>query len=188
MSTAPMDRSPANPRPCASPRGQRRRGTATFVRFLGSRRWECHLPARLGCGSLGIYATRADAKRALYLGLMEQGLGPGLSGGPECTLRDLLTAYINFGLPGISDKTRTAYLGHLRYRISGRPIGHQAAVSVRPRHVQRWLDDLKAVGVSEASREATRALVERAYDWGYRWGYLALNPAAGVHPIEAEQA
>ena len=186
MSTSSVDRSaPASP---SSSRRQSRRRPASFVRCLGSGRWECHLPARFGGACVGVYATAADAKRALHLALVELGSGPRPFGEPACTVADLVTAFINFGLPEIRLQTRTSYLTHLRYRISGHDLGKQSAATVEPQDVRRWQEDLEAAGVSQATQNATRALLDRAYDWGFRWGYLALNPAAVAHPVKAEEA
>jgi len=78
------------------------------------------------------------------------------------------------------ESTRTMYAAITRRHIIGRRIGTTPIGALRPRHVEGWLADLKAEGLSESTCRNGYAILRAILDTAVRDQALGRNPALAV--------
>jgi len=66
-------------------------------------------------------------------------------------------------------------------------LGHLRLSEVRPKHLQKVLDDALDAGLSPRSVLQVHRILHAAFRQAVRWGDLAVNPADGVTPPETKR-
>lgn len=76
--------------------------------------------------------------------------------------------------------TKTMYAGVARVHIVGSRLGRMALDKLRPMHVEAWIVELRAKGLSESTVRSAYTILRAVLDTAVRDGALARNPAAAV--------
>ncbi len=123
-------------------------------------------------------------------------------GMPVATERQSVAQYMTRWLadvakPSVRPSTYTSYASYVRLHIVP-ALGHHQLTKLAPQHVQAFLNEKLAAGLSPRTVQYLRAILRRAIGQALKWGLVARNVAAlvdpprsrrpGVRPLSPEQA
>lgn len=86
-----------------------------------------------------------------------------------------------------ADRTRAIYQHNLDSRLRGSTLGRMPVVDVRPMHVQAWVRDLTAAGLSAATVRNVYSPVRSTFTWAVHNELRDASPCVGIRLPSVER-
>lgn len=124
-------------------------------------------------------ATRAEVQRRLTGILRDQQSGIPIIGERQ-TLADFLERWLcDVVAPSVRPRTLTSYAQLVRLHLTP-ALGRVPLAKLTPQHVQKFMNDKLAAGLSARTVQYLRAVLRRALSQALRWNLVARNVATLV--------
>ncbi|MDP9354013.1 MAG: site-specific integrase [Chloroflexota bacterium] len=125
--------------------------------------------------------TKADAMRQMRAAQREHEAGLPVPTGRQTVAQFLDRWLAEVVQPTVRPKTHHSYAQLVRLHVKP-ALGHYQLAKLEPQHVQSFMNEKLAVGLSPRTVQYLRAVLRRALGQALKWGLVARNVATLVDP------